>query len=117
MCVLHLSLSFILLDNFAEACFFSFCRRKPTKTTNNNTGSEGVGLGISIIASSSLGDRKRIPKTASVVGETTFDVIDSRRSCVPVWFFAHVHNSHSDVACGQWKACCGIAILYLPHRS
>ena len=65
MCVFHLSLSFISLGHLAESRFFSFCRHETKKTTHNNNkdtesgGQQGVRLGISGIASSSLGDKKK----------------------------------------------------------
>ena len=59
--VVHLSLSFFFLESFAESCFFSFWGGTRKKTNNVRTvwWTEGVGFGISSIASSSLGDRKK----------------------------------------------------------
>ena len=50
---------FTLLGNFAESHFFSFCPHNPNKNNTKSGGQRGVGLGISSIASSSFGDRKK----------------------------------------------------------
>ena len=58
--VFHLSLSFYLVGEFCWA--FLFGQHKTKKPANNEPGvwwTEGVGFGISSIASSSLGDRKK----------------------------------------------------------
>ena len=63
MCSVRFSLvfEFFFLESFAESCFFSFwggTRKKPTYV-RKVWWTEGVGFGISSIASSSLGDRKK----------------------------------------------------------
>ena len=58
--VFHLSLSFFFLESFAESCFFSFWGGTRKKINVRKVWwTEGVGFGISSIASSSLGGRKK----------------------------------------------------------
>jgi hypothetical protein len=53
--VFHSSLMFISFGNFAESCSLSFGRHKTKKPNhNNNCTTEGVGWGISSVASPSL---------------------------------------------------------------
>ena len=61
MFVFHLSLSFISLGSFAESRFVSFCPHNLRKMNDIavSGGHMGVGLGISSIASPSVGDRKK----------------------------------------------------------